>query len=154
MSLLIRRLQSHLITRNVDQNLTLLTFGYHMVPPFSHSSFLQWSSSFVSSLFPLSSSRFLCPFVLQPFTNPLLDFSRQPDNLDDIIAIAIEAEFPPDRSKLPNDRSLNDRESNRMMELFLASRALEEPLEVLPEILLPDLLQFLPASLIPTGPSI
>ena len=56
--------------------------------------------------------------------------SRQPDNLDDIIAIAIEAEFPPDRSKLPSDRSLNDRESNRMMELFLASRALEEPLEV------------------------
>ena len=65
--------------------------------------------------------------VLQPMN----DFPfRQPDNLDDIIAIAIEAEFPPDRSKLPNDRSLNDRESNRMMELFLASRALEEPLEV------------------------
>lgn len=61
----------------------------------------------------------------------LPDFSNaQPDNLDDIIAIAIEAEFPPDRSKLPNDRSLNDRESNRMMELFLASRALEEPLEM------------------------
>jgi hypothetical protein len=57
-------------------------------------------------------------------------FFRSSDNLDDIIAIAIEAEFPPDRAKMPNDRSLNDRESDRMTELFLASRSLEEPLEV------------------------
>nr|AID52831.1 hormone receptor 96 [Tigriopus japonicus] len=56
------------------------------------------------------------------------------DNLDDIVTVAIEAEFHVQniRSTMHSltGKSLNDRETDRLHELFMASRSLVEPLDL------------------------
>ncbi|TRY77053.1 hypothetical protein TCAL_07089, partial [Tigriopus californicus] len=56
------------------------------------------------------------------------------DNLDDIVTVAIEAEFHVQNIHSPmhslTGKSLNDRETDRLHELFMASRSLVEPLDL------------------------
>ena len=63
--------------------------------------------------------------------------SSTPDNLDEIIDIAIAAEFHAENVDSTNHahysrfgRDLHQRESDSLFELYVASRALVEPLEL------------------------
>ena len=58
------------------------------------------------------------------------------DNLDDVVAIAIKAEFHTTSLDGSNGgKDLNDRERARLEELFIASRSLVEPVELEHEVM-------------------
>jgi hypothetical protein len=56
--------------------------------------------------------------------------------LDDVVAIAIKAEFHTTSLESGGGKELNDREKSRLEELFIASRSLVEPVELEHEVAL------------------
>ena len=52
------------------------------------------------------------------------------DNLDDIVAVAIDAEFHTTTGTPAPGKALNEQENARLQELYTASRALVEPLDL------------------------
>ena len=57
-------------------------------------------------------------------------FRHSVDNLDEVVAIAIKAEFHTSCLESRGDKELNDVEEARLDELFVASRSLVEPVEL------------------------